>query len=110
MSGFGGKTIGSACPATGRLPKRTHWPEWLVLLPALTPGGQLAGGEVVTVALAPLSSAPDGWARCKDDNRQGGAVAERFAAETRLIAGLDEALTDAPVSGRMTCCPVVVPR
>lgn len=113
---FSRKKTGSQPPSGGRV---VNWrrvngalgPEWLVLLPALTLGAYWLGGEGGMIFLAIL--APVALALLGTGARGEPAIVvadgpDGFATEQGMIAGLGAVLADMPVSGRTSCCFVLV--
>jgi GGDEF domain-containing protein len=108
---FSGKKLGDFHPASGRAFRRSPAPEWLALLPALSLGAYWLGGEGMMIVLAiatPVALALVGLSRRMGENFDNTLFHGGFSTEPRLIAGLDEVLTDGPVSGLTTCCFVIM--
>ena len=85
--------------------------EWLALLPAITLAAYWLGGEGSMIALAVLSPvilALVGLARKPTPQSPDATQVDGFATEARIVALMDQALAEAPVSGRTTCCLVVM--
>ncbi len=108
---FSGK-LGSFKLASGRaVAAAVRGLEWLALLPALTLAVYWLGGEWMMIALAilaPVGLALIGLTRPARSGAVGTTALEGFATEQHMIAMLDEVLTDCPVTGRTTCCLVIM--
>ena len=108
---FGGMKSWSFLRAPSRAPGRAARLEWLALLPALTLGSYWLGGEGLMIALAicaPVVLAFIGLLRRGGGDPALNHAPEGFATELQLVNFLDGVLAEIPVSGRTTCCFVLM--